>query len=106
MKKTLLIISAVMFAMMASAADKVTLTVKNSLKSARAGEMVEVPFEQVKKKLGGAEQVVVTDADGREIPSQVTYDGKLIFQVGVPAKGKSVYYAKAGTPQNYESKLY
>ena len=52
-----------MFAMMASAADKVTLTVKNSLKSARAGEMVEVPFEQVKKKLGGAEQVVVTDAD-------------------------------------------
>lgn len=106
MKKTLLIISAVMFAMMASAADKVTLTVKNSLKSARAGEMVEVPFEQVKKKLGGAEQVVVTDADGREIPSQVTYDGKLIFQVGVAAKGKSVYYAKAGTPQNYETKVY
>ena len=95
-----------MFAMMASAADKVTLTVKNTLSSARAGEMVEVPFEQVKKKLGGAEKVIVTDADGREIPSQVTYDGKLIFQAGVAAKGKSVYYAKAGTPQNYEPKVW
>lgn len=106
MKKTLLFISAVMFAMMASAADKVTITVKNSLKSARAGEMVEVPFDQVQKKLGGAEQVIVTDADGKEIPSQVTYDGKLIFQVGVAAKGKSVYYAQAGTPQKYEAKVH
>lgn len=91
--------------MTASAADKVTMMVKNSLTSARSGEMVEVSYEKVKAKLN-SETVVVTDADGKEIPSQVTYDGKLIFQASVAAKGKSVYYAKAGTPSTYESKVY
>ena len=61
-------------------------------------------MKQVQKKLGDIETLIVTDADGKEIPSQMTHDGKLIFQVGVAGKGKSTYYVKEGAPQKYEQK--
>ncbi len=95
-----------LLALTAGAADKVTVTVRNTLNTARSGETVEVDMKQVKTRLDGAETVVVTDADGREIPSQVTYDGKLIFQAGVAAKGKSIYYVSAGQPSRYDAKVY
>ncbi len=106
MKKTILLAAAVLLALTAGAADKVTVTVRNTLNTARSGETVEVDMKQVKTRLDGAETVVVTDADGREIPSQVTYDGKLIFQAGVAAKGKSIYYISAGQPSRYDAKVY
>ncbi len=106
MKKTILLAAAVLLALTAGAADKVTVTVRNTLNTARSGETVEVDMKQVKTRLDGAETVVVTDADGREIPSQVTYDGKLIFQAGVAAKGKSIYYVSAGQPSRYDAKVY
>ncbi len=106
MKKTILLAAAVLLALTAGAADKVTVSVRNTLNTARSGETVEVDMKQVKTRLDGAETVVVTDADGREIPSQVTYDGKLIFQAGVAAKGKSVYYVSAGQPSRYDAKVY
>lgn len=106
MKKTILLAAAVLLALAASAADKVTVTVRNTINDARSGEMVEVDMKQVRTKLNGTQTVVVTDADGREIPSQVTYDGKLIFQAGVAAKGKSTYYICAGQPSSYDAKVY
>ena len=89
-----------------SAADKVKVTVSNPLSFARANELVEVKKADVEAKLDGTGTVIVTDADGREIPSQVTYDGKLIFSVGVPAKGKAVYYVQRGTPAAYEPRVF
>lgn len=106
MKKSILFVAVALLALSMNAADKVTITVRNSLNIARCGEMVEVDMKQVKAKLNGASTVVVTDADGREIPSQVTYDGKLIFQVGVAAKGKSIYLVNAGQPAKYEPHVY
>ncbi|MBQ0023914.1 MAG: DUF4861 family protein [Prevotellaceae bacterium] len=106
MKKTILFAAAMLLAAMASAADKVTLTISNTLSCARAGEMVEVPFDAVQKKLNGANTVVVTDADGNEMASQLTHDGKLIFQASVGAKGKSIYYVQAGTPKQYDKKAF
>ncbi len=99
----LFVLTAFVFATMAVAADKVSITVGNKLGASRAGEMVEVSLEQIKKKL--PEAFIITDADGNEIPSQQTYDGKLIFQVGVGAKGKSVYYAVEGTPKQYDKRV-
>ena len=58
----------------------------------------------IQKKLQTEKDIIVMDADGKETPSQITWDGKLIFQVGVAGKGKSVYYAQKGTPQSYEVK--
>ncbi len=107
MKKLTFFVFATLIAFAANAGDKVTIIVNNSLNIARSGEMAEVNMRDLQSKLGnGSNEVVVTDADGREIPSQVTYDGKLIFQVGVAAKGKSVYYIKAGKPSNYEPKVF
>ena len=104
MKKTFIFLSLLFsFVAVCHAADKVTVTVSNSLANARV-EVVEVDAKQVQKKLGNAENIIVTDADGKEIPSQMTYDGKLIFQAGVAGKGKSTYYIKEGTPQKYEVK--
>ena len=101
MKKTFTFLFSILLATLMNAADRVTITVSNPIKHARV-EMVEADANFIKKKLDMAETIIVTDADGKEIPSQLTWDGKLIFQAGVGAKGKSVYYAQKGTPQTYE----
>ncbi|MBQ6964880.1 MAG: DUF4861 domain-containing protein [Bacteroidaceae bacterium] len=103
MKKTFIILWMLLAASVMNAAGRVTLTVSNPLRHARV-EMVEVDADLVKKKLDMAESIIVTDADGKEIPSQLTWDGKLIFRAGVGEKGKSVYYVERGTPQKYEVK--
>ena len=88
------------------AADRVTITVTNSLPIPRAIELAEVDVSLIKDKLDGTSTFFITDADGKEVPSQLTYDGKLIFPIGVPAKGKAVYYAKKGQPGAYEPKVF
>ena len=105
MKKTLMFVLAVMVALMANAQQRVTVIVTNPVKTARV-EMVEVDVAAIKKTTDNRLQttdMVVIDADGKEIPSQITYDGKLIFQAGVSGKGKSVYEVQQGTPKAYEA---
>ena len=82
---------------------QVTITVQNPLPAARSFEMVQIDAQRVKAKLG-TDSFVVTDADGKEVPSQLTWDGQLIFQVSVAERGKSTYRAVAGTPQQYEKR--
>ena len=82
---------------------QVTITVQNTLPTSRSFEMVQVDAQKVKAKLG-TDTFIVTDADGKEIPSQQTWDGQLIFQASVAEKGKSVYRAVPGTPQSYEKR--
>ena len=103
MRKTCLLTFLFLLATLMNAADQVTITVSNPIPSARM-EMVEVDVAVLQKKLQTGKDFVVTDAGGREIPSQVTHDQKLIFQVGVAGKGKSLYYVQKGTPQKYEVK--
>ncbi len=91
-------------ATMAQAADKVTITVANTLATART-EMVETPLTQLQRKLNAQADIIVTDANGNEIASQTTHDGKLIFQASVAAKGKTQYYATKGTPQKYKARV-
>lgn len=95
---TLTILSA--FSALTNAADKVTITLTNTLSTPRT-EMVETKLADVQRKLNATTNIIITDPNGQEIPSQATHDGKLIFQAGVPAKGKAVYYATKGTPQKY-----
>ncbi|MBO5584767.1 MAG: DUF4861 family protein [Bacteroidaceae bacterium] len=105
MKQNFLLCLAAMTAMALQAAEKVKITVSNPIHGARM-EMVEVDITTLKKKTGIQDNgIVVIDADGKEIPSQITYDGKLIFQAGVGSKGKSVYYAQQGTPKQYETRV-
>lgn len=103
-----LLLSALMAVAPALLARPVAVEVSNPLRLARTMEMVEVPLSDIETKLGTSSpsSLVVTDADGRELPSQVTYDRKLIFQASVAPKGKSVYYVKSGTPSPCEPKVF
>ena len=61
----------------------VTVTVTNPLAMERSNEMVEVSMETVTDRLGLADtaQIVVLNADGQQVPYQITYDGKVIFRL-------------------------
>lgn len=89
----------------ANAQKKVMLTVQNSTTTTREFEVVETDAKVIKQKLG-TESFIITDADGNEISSQITHDGKVIFQSSVAGKGKSVYYATPGTPKQYKKQTY
>lgn len=83
-----------------------TVSVTNPLDMDRTGEMVEVPMETVVQRLhlSDTAQVVVLDAEGSQVPYQMTYDEKLIFPATVAAKGSAVYTIQAGTPLPVEVK--
>ena len=88
------------------AAERVTITVANSLGVPRSTELAEADANLIRAKLDGVSTFYITDADGKEVPSQLTYDGKVIFPVGVPAKGKSIYYAQKGQTSQYEARVF
>jgi len=105
-KQWILMLALALLSGVASAADRVKITVKNSLDVERKGEIVEVPMADLYKKFGARKTFVVTDDNGREITSQITYDGLLIFQADVKAKGSTHYYVREGKPRQYEAKAF
>ena len=78
-------------AFMACSSEKsLKVAVKNTTDLNRTDETVEVCWKEVTANLPGAtkENVVVTDAQGQEIPSQVIFNGgaepvAVIFQANV-----------------------
>jgi hypothetical protein len=97
----------------AVAADRLSITVENDLAAARPGEVIVVPWTEVSSRLTGLvfNQVVVKDAAGHVVPSQVTafhhvhkgpqvYDD-LIFQHDFSVGEKSAVFTveKLATPE-------
>lgn len=84
----------------------VTVTVTNPLSMERSNEMVEVSMETVTNRLGLADtaQIVVLNADGQQVPYQITYDEKVIFPATVAANGTVAYTIQAGTPKAFDVK--
>lgn len=84
----------------------VTVTVTNPLALERSNEMVEVSMETVTNRLGLADtaQIVVLNADGQQVPYQITYDGKVIFPVTIAANSTATYTLQAGTPETFDVK--
>ena len=84
----------------------VTVTVTNPLAMERSNEMVEVSMETVTDRLGLADtaQIVVLNADGQQVPYQITYDGKVIFPAGIAAGGTATYTIQTGTPEAFDVK--
>lgn len=71
--------------------ESVMLTIENPSEIARTGEIVEVEVSALGIEPAEGEGFVVRDAEGNFVPSQVTYDGKLIFQSSVAAGGSAEY---------------
>jgi len=84
----------------------VTVTVTNPLAMERSNEMVEVSMETVTDRLGLADtaQIVVLNADGQQVPYQITYDGKVIFPATIAAGGTATYTIQTGTPEAFDVK--
>lgn len=84
-------------AFMACSSEKsLKVAVKNTTDLNRTDETVEVCWKEVTANLPGAtkENVVVTDAQGQEIPSQVIFNGgtepvAVIFQANVATECRS-----------------
>lgn len=84
----------------------VTVTVTNPLAMERSNEMVEVSMETVTDRLGLADtaQIVILNADGQQVPYQITYDGKVIFPAAIAAGGTATYTIQTGTPEAFDVK--
>lgn len=84
----------------------VIVTVTNPLAMERSNEMVEVSMETVTDRLGLADtaQIVVLNADGQQVPYQITYDGKVIFPAAIAAGGTATYTIQTGTPEAFDVK--
>lgn len=72
------------------------VTVKNTLDHDMEEKIVEVDATGLKGIAPGL--VVVRDAMGKEIPSQFTYDWKVIFPASVKKGDKALYSITAGIP--------
>lgn len=76
-----------------------TLAVQNVSSEPRENEMVEINVDPQ----WTTAPFILTDSTGKEIPYQLTYNNKLIFQASVPARSEMRYQLKAGVPQKVDT---
>ena len=105
-KYFLLLVSALM---LFSCKGKVEVSVFNNSEVDRVNETVELCLCE----LTGfdAKKLVVLNAEGKQVPTQILYRGtdkpqSLIFQVTLPAGKQEVFILKEGTPEAYTPKTF
>lgn len=112
MKKLFFLLAAA--ALAACQTDKaVEVEVANPTDVARTAETVELCWTKLSQSIEGLtpETVVVTNAEGEEIPSQVIYRGEaepqaLIFQCAVEGGETATFQIAAGTRSEYEQQAF
>ncbi len=77
------------------------LLLSNPLDLERTEEVVAVPMTGIaaRLQLPDTAQVIVTDGSGKEVASQVTHDGMLIFPASVGSSSSATYTVVQGIPQ-------
>ncbi|NDW10087.1 DUF4861 family protein [Dysgonomonas sp. 520] len=107
MKKIFYLLFVAAFFASCSSNVEVKVTVENPSDFNRAGDMVEIPASKLEAiSLKDGEAYVVKDAQGNVLPSQFTYDHKLIFQSGLDAKQSGTFTIAAGAKQDFPAKTY
>lgn len=81
------------------------VTVNNPSSFDRTNEIVELPLTSIILKIQD-KLFIITDASGKQIPYQKTFDNKLIFPVNITANNKATYTIKEGTPEEYTPLVY
>lgn len=101
MKKTFSFLAVALMLASCGKQGPLQVTVTNPLDVDRNGELVEVCMNKVSKQLGlnDTTQFIVVDEAGKQVPYQLTHDGKLVFPAEVVAQGSAVYTIQIGTPQ-------
>ncbi len=111
MKQIFLLMTA---ALMAACCPKgVDVTVTNPTAAERDNETVEIAWSTITAALSeaAAGNIIVTNDEGEEIPSQVLFKGEsepqaLIFQVDIDENESENYHLSIGTPAIYEQKAF
>lgn len=109
MKNIFILLITVVFMLSCSTQEKsVKITVENPSSFDRIAELVEIPIDSVKSKVAVTDSLVyvVKDAAGNIIPSQITYDRKIIFQPELKAGESKIFIIETGEPQEFEAKTY
>lgn len=100
MKTIRIILAALLLVSAGATAGNVKMRVSNAEKNQRQ-ELIELQINEVYKQLGisAGQPFVVRDAIGSQQDYQITYDGKLIFEVTVCPGGTAEYTIAAGVPR-------
>lgn len=109
MKKTFLFLMVAALLVSCKSKNEMKVVIGNSIDIDRRTEMIEIPVKDVEYnvKLSETEPAyIVKNVQGEVVPSQVTSDGKLIFQSNLKGKETSIFYITAGAPQQYEAKTF
>lgn len=70
-------------------------------------QIVELPITTLALNIDeNKESYIVHDIEGVEVASQITYDGKLIFQVDVPANTKLEFLVTKGDKKEYTAQVF
>ena len=87
MKNIILVLFSLVFLASCSSNKEMQITIENPSGFDRLTEVIEIPIDSIKDKvvLKDSSVYVVKNSAGEVIPSQVTYDRKLIFQPEVKA---------------------
>jgi hypothetical protein len=95
------------------AGEGLKITVTNPLNADRSGETIEIPLKFIQAQNGNfaPDGIIVTDAKGKEVPSQIIYNGleepqSIIFQPEVKANSDAVYHIRKGVRSAYETRAF
>ncbi|MDR2475454.1 MAG: DUF4861 domain-containing protein [Bacteroidales bacterium] len=106
MKKTGIVIISFAFLLSCKGKEQI-VTIENPSDYDRLTDLVEIPLKnlnQIVLNLGDTYRVV--NAAGEVIPSQLTFDSKLIFQPGLKANESATFTIGTGKPQPFPSKTF
>lgn len=106
MKKLIILITSIL--LLSSCQKSITVKITNTLAENRKGEMVELSLKTIKENLGLKEgrTFIIRNAANEEIPYQITYDQKVIFNATVAASSESTYTIAEGIPEKPVIKAY
>ena len=102
MKKMFYVITALF--VLLSCESGINISVENPSPFDRS-EIAEIPVEKL-MALPSGKAYVVTNQNGDILPSQLTFDGKLIFQTSLKANESISYSIKTGAKSEFAAKTY
>lgn len=104
--KRLFIIASFLLPLLTACNKSLTIEVSNTLNIDRSNEMVEIDLQDVIQdlNLSKEETFIIEDFEGKEIPYQLTYNQKVIFQASVKAEGNTTFNIHKGKPAPFDVK--
>ena len=106
--KTIILTLLTTFCIFSQMQSKVIVKVSNPCNFDRKNELVELSIAAISKKisLNDSQTFLVEDESGTVIPSQLTYDNKLIFSCDLKAKASTRFTIIAGNPRHYAPQVF